>query len=52
MVQNNNKKMIYSHKFFWVRDLGTAYLGGSGSGSCVRLHSKYQPGCNYLDVMH
>ena len=44
--------MIYSHKFFWVRDLGTAYLGGSGSGSCVRLHSKYQPGCNYLDVMH
>ena len=43
--------MIISHKFFWIWDLGTAYLGGSGLGSSVRLHSKYQPGFNYLDVM-
>ena len=43
--------MIISHKFFWVQDLETAYLGGSVLESFVRLHSKYQPGFNYLDVM-
>lgn len=39
---------IFSHKFLWVRDSGTAYLGGSGPRPLIRLQSRCHPGCSHL----
>lgn len=40
--------IYYLIQFLSVRNLGAAWLGGSGSGSVMRLWSSYQPGHSHL----